>query len=160
MDKAQFKHIFDAYFDSIRSFIYYRTTDEDVASDLAQDVFMRIWEKRDSLMRDNIKSLLYKIAADMIVSHYRKSSVRLDYAKNMKVGEQSETPQDQVQFEELKSRYANALEEMTENHRTTFLMSREEDLKYSEIAQRLGVSVKAIEKRMSVALQILKKRLL
>lgn len=160
MDKIAFKHIFDLYFDSIRSYIYYRITDEDAASDLAQDVFMRVWEKRADLEADRIKALLYKMASDVTISHYRKNAVRTDYAQHMQLDEQDASPQEQAEFEELKEKYANVLAEMPEAQRITFLMSREEELKYSEIAERLGVSVKAVEKRMSAALQLLKLRLL
>jgi RNA polymerase sigma-70 factor (ECF subfamily) len=65
-----------------------------------------------------------------------------------------------AEFEEMKNRYSEALLLMPNVQRATFLMSREEDLKYHEIAQRLGVSVKTVEKRISGALQILKNKLL
>lgn len=161
MDKNAFKHIFDLYFDAIRSYIYYRCTDEDLASDIAQDVFMRVWEKRDNLDESNIKALLYKIAGDMTVSHFRKNAVHLDYSRYMAVEEVSSlTPQETLQFEELKRKYAQVLGEMNDLHRETFLMNREENLKYTEIAERMGISVKAVEKRMTNALQLLKSKLL
>lgn len=161
MDKNAFKHIFDLYFDAIRSYIYYRCTDEDLASDIAQDVFMRVWEKRDNLDESNIKALLYKIAGDMLVSHFRKNAVHLDYSRHMAVEEVSSlTPQETLQFEELKKKYTQALGEMNDIHRETFLMNREENLKYTEIAERMGISVKAVEKRMTNALQLLKSKLL
>lgn len=160
MTKAEFKDIFDTYFDSIRGFVYYRTTDEDGANDIAQDVFMRLWEKRDSLDGTNIKPLLYKMANDMVISHYRKQCVRLNFAKNISQHEASLSPHEELQFEELRERYALILEQMPVGQREVFLMNREESLKYSEIAERLGISVKAIEKRMSAALKFLKSKLL
>ena len=161
MDKNAFKHIFDLYFDAIRSYIYYRCTDESLASDIAQDTFMRVWEKCESLDESNIKALLYKIAGDMLVSHFRKNAVQLDYMRHMTIEEaQMLTPQEVLQFEELKRKYAQALEEMNPLQRATFLMNREENLKYKEIAERMGISVKAVEKRMSNALQFLKSKLL
>lgn len=160
MDKEQFRNIFDSYFDPIRSFIYYRTSDEMVADDIAQDVFMQLWERRHRLELTNVKSLLYKMASDMVVSHYRKQDVRLDFSRNMHSDDLSISPQEELQFEELSKRYANALQQMTEGVREVFLMSREESMKYQEIAERLGLSVKAVEKRMSQALQLLKSKLI
>lgn len=72
ISKAEFKQLFDKYFDTIRSFIFYRCGDRDAASDMAQDVFMKIWEKREQLDNLNLKPLLYKIANDMVISNYRK----------------------------------------------------------------------------------------
>lgn len=160
MDKTGFKNIFDSYFDAVRSYVYYRLADEDVASDITQDVFMRVWEKRETLDEKNIKPLLYKIASDMVVSRWRREAVRLDFSKNMTVTEKDLSPQELMLFDELKKRYSDTLAGMPESQRETFLMSREEGLKYREIAGRLGLSVKAVEKRMTAALKILKSKLL
>ncbi|MDH6341890.1 RNA polymerase sigma-70 factor (family 1) [Parabacteroides sp. PFB2-12] len=161
LTKPEFKDIFDLYFDPIRNYIYYRCADEDVASDIAQDVFMRVWEKRDVFDTKNIKALLYKIANDMVISDYRKSATRLDYAKDMVgTGIEPLSPQEMLQFEELKAVYSSALSEMGELQREAFLMSRNEELKYHEISDRLGISVKAVEKRITGALQFLKTKLL
>lgn len=161
MDKNAFKHIFDLYFDAIRSYIYYRCTDENLASDIAQDTFLRVWEKRGSLDESNIKALLYKISGDMLVSHFRRNAVQVDYTRHV-VAEDAQllTPQEILQFEELKGKYAQALCEMNPLQREVFLMNREENLKYQEIAERMGISVKAVEKRMTNALQFLKSKLL
>jgi RNA polymerase sigma-70 factor (ECF subfamily) len=160
LDKAGFKKVFDKYFDSIRGYIYYRTGDADVASDLAQDIFMKLWEKKERLDDDYIKGLLYKMASDIVISQYRKDVVKSNYRANMRIEGEVFSPQDMAEFEEMKNRYSEALLLMPNVQRATFLMSREEDLKYHEIAQRLGVSVKTVEKRISGALQILKNKLL
>lgn len=160
MNKEQFRHIFDAYFDSIRSYVYYRTSSEQTAEDIAQDVFMQLWERRERFDLQNIKALLYKMASDMVVSHYRRQDVRLDFVRNMTPDETSVSPQEQLQFEELAGKYAQVLEQMNDGQREVFLMSREESLKYYEIAERLGLSVKAVEKRMSQALLLLKTKLI
>jgi RNA polymerase sigma-70 factor (ECF subfamily) len=61
-----------------------------------------------------------------------------------------------MEFEQLKESYRSALEKMPENQRTVFLMSRVENLKYSEIAEMAGIGVKAVEKRMTKALDYLR----
>ncbi len=161
LNKAEFKQLFDKYFDTIRSFIFYRCGDTDAASDMAQDVFMKVWEKREQLDSFNIKSLLYKIANGMVISNYRKSSTRMDYENSMTIQNDSPlSPEEELNFEELTSTYAKALEKMPETQRVVFLMSRNDELKYHEIAGCLDISVKAVEKRMSAALQFLRTELL
>jgi RNA polymerase sigma-70 factor (ECF subfamily) len=64
-----------------------------------------------------------------------------------------------LEYKELARKYSEALTKMNENQRITFLMSRSEELKYQEIAERLNISVKAVEKRMSQALDYLRKEL-
>ncbi len=161
INKAEFKQLFDKYFDTIRSFIFYRCGDTDAASDMAQDVFMKIWEKREKLNSTDLKPLLYKMANDMVISNYRKSSTRMDYEKSITIQNDSPlSPEEELNFEELASTYAKALEKMPETQRVVFLMSRNDELKYHEIAGCLEISVKAVEKRMSAALQYLRTELL
>lgn len=161
LNKAEFKQIFDKYFDTIRSFIYYRCGDVDAASDMAQDVLMKIWEKREQLNALELKPLLYKIANDMIISSYRKNNSRVDYEQSMTTQEQSQlSPEEELNFQELSSMYAKALEQMPEIQRVVFLMNRNDEMKYHEIAECLQLSVKAVEKRMSGALQYLRAQLL
>ncbi len=160
MDKQEFKSLFDKYFDDIRQYVFYKTSDEDIANDVAQDVFMKVWEKRAVLHTDNIKALLYKLASDFVVDIYRKSDLKVDFCKNYKQEDENISPQENLQFEELKQRYADSLMEMDENQRETFLMNREGALTYPEIATRLEISVKTVEKRISAALKILKQNLL
>ncbi len=161
LSKAEFKQLFDNYFDTIRSCIFYRCGNIDMASDMAQDVFMKVWEKREQLSNHNLKSLLYKMANDMVISNYRKDTTRMDFEQSMTAFNDSPlSPEDELAFEELSSSYAKALEQMPETQRVVFLMSRNDELKYSEIAECLDIGVKAVEKRMSAALQYLRTELL
>lgn len=161
MNKERFKILFDTYFDPVRTYIFYRVSDEDVAQDLAQDVFMQVWHKKDRLKDQNLKALLYKMASDSVVSYYRRSQVELNFSKNMYMDDTDERmPDGGMEFRELVEKYNRALSRMNDDQRTVFLMSREESMKYSEIADRLQLSIKTIEKRMSAALKILKDNIL
>lgn len=157
MTKEEFKRLFNEYFDPLRGYIYYRCGDQEMAVDVAQETFMKIWEKQPGL--DNIKGLLYKIAGGLFVSKYRKSVSAQNYLKAVRLDFISRTPEDEILYNELKAGYEKALSGMNENQRIVFFMSRVDELKYSEIAERLGVSVKAVEKRMSKALKYLKHEL-
>ncbi len=158
IDKNEFKSMFDAYYESIRLYIYYKISDKEMADDMAQDVFMSVWEKRESLSLKNVKSLLYKMAAGHVVDYYRRNDVKADFTGWVRyTGESDEhvTPQEQAEYHEAMERYAGALNQMTDGQREVFMMSREEQLSYKEIAERLDISVKAVEKRMSGSLKVL-----
>jgi RNA polymerase sigma-70 factor (family 1) len=159
LTQEEFKELFDAHFDAIRNYVYYRSGNPDLATDIAQDTFMRLWEKKSLEKTDNIKSLLYKIAGDLFVSSYRRQKLAANFfiKQNHQSHNQEETPEDQLQYKELNQRYKTALRRMPEKQRTVFLMSRMDELKYHEIASNLGLSVKAVEKRMKNALAFLKK---
>lgn len=159
MTKEEFKILFDTYFDSVRSYLFYRGADKELATDLAQDVFMRIWEKEIIIESKGVLRLLYKIAGDMFISRYRRETLELNYKKALKFDDRDITPEDQLRYNELKENYVKALAQLSEKQRTVFLMARMEGLKYREIAERLNISVKAVEKRMSSALAYFKKAL-
>jgi RNA polymerase sigma-70 factor (ECF subfamily) len=173
MNIKEFKDIYDAHFDAIRSFVFYRCGDTELASDVAQDVFMRVWEKRSSWNGNNLKPLLYKMASDCYVSYYRKELCRMNFERSMVSANQAtpafddgsteydaRTPEDEMLFNELTATYAKALEQMPEKQRTIYLMNREDGMKYADIADSLQVSVKTVEKYISAALRLLRTKLL
>lgn len=127
-----------------------------MATDIAQDTFLRIWEKQMMVDPKTVKGLLLKIAGDLFISQYRRDQVAFNFFNTFQPANKSTTPEDELNFQELKKAYEKALESMPEKQRTVFLMNRIDELKYKEIADRLELSVKAIEKRMSQALEHLK----
>ena len=159
MTKEQFKNLFDLYFDDIRSYLYYRCGDTTVSTDLAQDTFMRIWEKQMDLLPGKDTGLLYKIASDLFVSHTRRERLRKEAPREIRFGQRDSTPEDEISYKELQDKYEKTLMRLPENQRIAFLMSRTEELTYPEIAARLSISVKAVEKRVSGALSRLRKEL-
>lgn len=159
LKKEDFKLLFDSYFEDVRRYIFYRSGDEDLATDVAQDTFMKIWEKRDNIDTKKVKGLLFKIANDLFISAYRKKKVAFNFFNNFEPNEKGLTPEDNLNYNELKRAYESALKSMPEKQRVVFLMNRVDEFKYKEIAEKLNLSVKAIEKRMSLALEHLRKEL-
>ena len=157
MKQDVFKVFFELYFDPLRSFIYYHCGDTDLATDIAQEVFIKVWEKQFDIQDPKIKGLLFKMAREMYISKYRRNKVARKYLESIRFNYEETYPVDtQIEFDELQQRYENALAKLPVTQREVFLMSRNEKLKYSEIAERLGISVKAVEKRMSAALAYLR----
>lgn len=161
LSKEEFKDVYDVYFDAIRSFVFYRCGDLETASDIAQDVFMQIWEKRSFLDGRNLKRLLYKMAMDCYISNYRKNRSRMNFEQSMvAAADTALSPDDELSYNELAASYAQELEQMPAKRRSVFLMHREDGMKYAEIADSLHISVKAVEKHISGALRLLRTKLL
>lgn len=160
MTRTFFKDIFDNHFDAVRNYIYYRSGDAELATDIAQETFMKIWEKQvDFDNSNNVKGLLFKIAGNLFISTYRKQKVITNFRLNLTPNIEQQSPEDNIQFLELKNNYEIALGRLTEKQRAVFLMSRMDNMKYHEIATTIGISVKAVEKRMKYALSFLKNEL-
>ena len=121
---------------------------------------MKLWQKDLDFEEPGTKSLLYKMASDAFISHYRKTQVATKYEQTMELKVESNDSQKQLEYEELHGQYLNALSTMNEKQREVFLMNRTEEMTYKEIAERLNLSVKAVEKRMSQAIGFLREKLI
>jgi RNA polymerase sigma-70 factor (ECF subfamily) len=120
---------------------------------------MKIWEKNLEYNENQIKGLLYKISKELWISQYRKLDSARKFELNLTYEDERITPEDLLEYDELRVKYEEVLSILPENQREVFLMSRMEDLTYKEIADRLDIGVKAVEKRMSLALRTLRKEL-
>lgn len=160
-DKASwFKSVFDEYYDSIRRFLYFRCGDVDLSEDIAQEVFIKLWDVRDTIREESTLSLLYTIAANLLKNHHKHQKVVLNFQKNTTKSDVNVEEADHpMREQEMKERLERVLSDMPEKCRIPFLMNRIEELTYSEIAQRLDLSVKAVEKRMKEALDFVRNKL-
>ncbi len=156
MTREEFKQLFDQHFAQVRSYVFFRSGNTELATDIAQETFLKIWEKQNRLSTEGIKGLLFKIANDLFVSYYRKEKRSFEFFNHYEINGFSNSPEEEMVFEQLKESYRLALDKMPEKQRTVFLMSRVENLTYNEIAEMVGVSVKAVEKRMKLALDYLR----
>lgn len=159
MNQIAFRQLFDQHFERVRNYIFYRCGDPELATDITQDTFMKIWEKKLKPDRGKEKALLFKIAGDIFISEYRRKQTALKFAENAKKEQANPSVDHEIDNNELRARYEKALSQMKENQRIVFLMSRNDGLKYKEIAEHLDIGVKAVEKRMSEALDYLKAQL-
>jgi len=162
LTREEFKQTFDNHFESVRNYVYYRSGDKELASDVAQDTFMRYWEKMSDQVNGtgNVKGLLFKIAGDIFISDYRKKKVAMKYPALINMEEFSHSPEEQLTYKEMLIAYENALANLPEKQRVVFLLNRMDGLKYHEIAMNLGLSVKAVEKRMKNALAFLRQAII
>jgi RNA polymerase sigma-70 factor (ECF subfamily) len=159
LNQQAFQQLFDRYFERVRNYIFYRCGDPELATDITQDTFMRIWEKRLKPEKGKEKALLFKIAGDIFISDYRRKQTALKFAEVARQEHDNPSADHEIDYKELKANYEKTLSAMNEKQRVVFLMSRYDGLKYKEIADHLDISVKAVEKRMNQALDYLKKHL-
>jgi RNA polymerase sigma-70 factor (family 1) len=159
MEIKEFKALFDQYYDPIRNFLYYKCGDADLAEDLCQDAFMKLWDKRDDVKSETVKSYLYTIANNMLLNKIRHDKVVINFAEKQKNQQEEQSPQYYLEEKEFKEKLDKVIGAMPEKQREVFLMNRIEEMTYQEIADRLSLSVKAIEKRMHGALNHLRNHL-
>jgi len=159
MELIEFKHVFDRHYDAVKNFLYYKLGDIDLAEDLVQEVFLKTWEKRDTIKMATVQNLLYTIANHLAINHFKSARTRFEFKLKDQPHTTRESPEYLMEKDEFAAKLEEAIGGLPEKQRVVFLMNRIDELTYNEIAERLEISVKAVEKRMHEALEYLLKRI-
>jgi RNA polymerase sigma-70 factor (ECF subfamily) len=136
--------------------------DDELAEEIVQNVFCRIWEKRSQLKTDgSLKSYLYRSVHNESLNYIKqqKNRANLQVYYGGKNEETSAQASEKVMVTELETHIQQALNELPEQCRTIFQLSRFEQLKYQQIADQLNLSIKTVENQMGKALKILRVKL-
>ena len=80
IDRSQFEYIFRSHYETIRNYIYYKSGRIEEAEDIAQEAFMKIWEKRETIIQSTVKPLLYNIAGNIFLNRQQHRKIRLRFA--------------------------------------------------------------------------------
>ncbi|WP_420604296.1 RNA polymerase sigma factor [Flagellimonas sp.] len=157
-EEQVFSSIFKANSKTVFNYIYYKFGNEEKAHDAVQEAFVKLWENCAKVMPEKAKSYLYTVANNLYLNVIKAEKVRLKYAKpTLEIS--NESPEFLLEEKEYQQKLDKALNNLPENQRTTFLLNRIDGKKYAEIAEMEGVSVKAIEKRMHLALKALREQI-
>lgn len=155
----EYEEAFDLYYTSIRNFLYFKTSQAELAEDVAQDAFVKLWETRDRIDKSSIKAYLYTIANNLAINQLKRDQLKYKFLNLQVERRENQTPEYLMEMQEFDQKLQDSLAKIPEGAREVFLMNRIEGMKYREIAERLGLSMKAIEKRMSRALAILREEI-
>ncbi len=173
-DTAAFHQLFDRYKTRILNLSYRFVRNAAAAEDIAQDVLIKIYEKKVGY-RANAKfsTWVYRVTANASLDHLRKkkffgfsldqpvNSAEEDFrpASDLVSDRGSSTPSEDLERKELKIMVEKALQGLPENLRFPILLSQFEEKSYQEIAQILEISVKAVERRIYHAKEALRGKL-
>ncbi|UJH66611.1 RNA polymerase sigma factor [Allomuricauda sp. SCSIO 65647] len=163
MDNVCEEHVFSSVFKAnsktVFNYIYYKFGNEEKAHDAVQEAFVKLWENCAKVTPEKAKSYLYTVANNLYLNVIKAEKVRLKYADQHSKSISNESPEYVLEEKQFKKKLDDALNSLPENQRTTFLLNRIDGKKYAEIAEMEGVSVKAIEKRMHLALKALREQI-
>jgi RNA polymerase sigma-70 factor, ECF subfamily len=133
-------------------------SDLDEAKGLVHEAFIAMWEKFETLPADaNFRSYLYTAVRNRSLNHIRdkKKQVMIDQVPEQMLSVEN----DHLIAKELELEIEMAIQSLPEKCRIVFELNRLEGLKYSQIAEKMAISVKTVEAHMSKALGILRERL-
>jgi len=158
-EEQLFSSIFKTNSKTIFNYIYYKFGNEEKAHDAVQEAFVKLWENCAKVSPEKAKSYLYTVANNLYLNVIKAEKIRLKHADKHAVHSTNESPEFLMEEQQFQKKLDDALNALPENQRTTFLLNRIDGKKYAEIAAMEGVSVKAIEKRMHLALKTLRERI-
>ncbi len=161
-DKVIFEKIFREYFVALTYYALKLVNDHDTAKDIVHQVFINIWEKRNTISLDRpLRAYLYTAVHNRSLNHLRdRSRFNNENAGDTDMPDQLiATDDDKLESEETEARISAAISNLPEKCAEVFRLSRFGEKKYSEIAEVLNISVKTVEAQMSKALRILREEL-
>ncbi len=163
LDKRAFEELFRSFFPSLVLFAQKYLPDQDTAKEIVHNVFINLWEKRQQVDTSSpLKSYLFTSVHNRCLNYIRDQK-KFDKDENRFQRLDSAEFSDGVDLleeQELEQQIYDALQALPEKCREIFMMNRFEGLKYAEIAEKLGISVKTVESQMSKALKILREKLI
>lgn len=158
-DAAALQELFKVHYSGLCRTLYRLVSDAHLAQDLAQNVFIRLWEKRMEIdVHTSWGAYLNQMAVREGLGHLRKVH-RIDVREDLPEQAAPQSADEQALHGDLSDHYRLALQSLPPQCRTVFQLSRQEGLTYPDIAKEMGISVKTVENQMGKALRIMRDRL-
>ncbi|MCI1648232.1 MAG: RNA polymerase sigma-70 factor [Bacteroides sp.] len=157
IDIKSFRQYYDLYYEPLSRFLNLYTQDKAIIEDILQEVFMKLWEGRDVIEVDYMKTYLFRAAKNRVLNYLRDEQNRhylLEKWFEQQLDERSH--KDCFNMEVFTEKLSNAVNALPAKCREIFLLSRYEHLSYQQIADKLSISVKTVEAQMGSALKRIK----
>jgi len=162
LELTSFKSLFKSHFNSLCAFAVSFVHDEDTAKDIVHQTFIKLWEKRDTIdMEKRVKSYLFSTVHNLCLNYIRdnKKFIKNEFEAETYTHPGQLNDQDVMEKAELNARINRAIDSLPEKCREVFIMNRFDEMKYQEIADKTGISIKTVEAHISKALKILREQL-
>ena len=156
-EEQTFSEVFRSYSNTLYNYLFYKSGNATLSQDLMQEAFTRLWKNCARVVFHTAEGYVFKIANNLLLNEYEHQKVVLRHQQAQPAKEATkESPEFILEEKELKEALENAIAALPEKQRVVFLMSRIDKKTYQEIADLLGISRQAVEKRMYKALDTLR----
>lgn len=148
---TQFEAIYHSHFNAMCNLANRIVKDRDAAKDIVQELFVKLWRSPDDLsLILNAKAYLYKATANAAINYLAKArrTVSIEQVK----ASPAVNPDETISLKALEKKIIEVLDDLPPKCRAIFMLSRFEGMRYREIADHLGISVKTVENQMGIAL--------
>ncbi len=161
-EKEAFRELFNRYAPRIFKFAFSYLKNKDDAKELIQNVFLKIWEKRDLIdPKQNIKAFIFTITVNMIYDFIRRRNIEHAFHTYTRLNqtENENQPWDSIVYNEMHQTLSNLVTHLPKQQQEIFNLSKMEGLTNNEIAQKMGLSKRTVENHLYHAVSYLKHNL-
>mgnify|MGYP001767654812 CR=1 FL=1 len=160
-DKKSFETLFRAYYAPLCQFSHKYVYDKDDCEEIVQGFFLKLWDKREELdINLSVKNYLFSSIRNRCLNHIKHEKIKLEYQSEILKNPEGQIDTTNFIMEvDLIDRIDQSIAALPARRREIFILSREHGLKYREIADRLGISIKTVETQMGQALKELRENL-
>jgi RNA polymerase sigma-70 factor (ECF subfamily) len=156
-DAEVFRQVFDTCYENLCRYAFTILKEFDQAEDVVQSILMKLWERREDLdIKTSVRSYLFRAVYNQCINQLEHAAIKKKYDVSNQTRDEQ---QPDVFPTELEDTIRKAIDTLPQQCRTIFIMSRYEELKYSEIAEKLDISVNTIQNQICKALKILREEL-
>lgn len=161
-DQMVIEHLFSIYFPRLNDFARKVVQDDVISQDIVQEVFVKVWEKRAVIENINMEAFLYRLVRNRCIDyikHLRVVNKRMHeiqlsskYEELYRIDFVGNEPYVMIE-QELKQKIELTIQRLPERCREVFILSRMNNLKNKEIAEKLNINIKNVERHLSRALK-------
>ena len=155
-EEDAFGELYDAYFEKIYRFVFFRVSHKEVAEDLTEEVFIKAWQKITTVKAESFGGWLYQIAKNRIIDHYRQEKSTVDLLEVENILESSDDLNHEVNQLMNQELFMELLKQLTPEQQIIIKLKFIEDLENPEIAELVAKSegsIRVIQHRAIQKLQ-------
>lgn len=160
-NEKAFETLFHRYYGHLCGFASNLIRDDAAAEEIVQDFFVKLWEKRNQLIIEtSVKNYLFRSVKNLCLNFIQHNKTKLRYTNSvLSDAKADQSVEDNFSEIDLAEKIEESILSLPEKRREIFRLSREEGLKYREIAEKLSISIKTVETQMSLAIKTLRDKL-
>jgi RNA polymerase sigma-70 factor (ECF subfamily) len=158
-NQGVFEMVFKYYYSGLVIYADQIIKNIPVSEDIVQSVFLKLWETRESLEIRSFRSYFIQCVKNRCIDYLRSSAVKNKFSQEFIDASHNEIQEDLWTLMELDELINQAIDKLPPRCREIFLMSRNENLKIAEIAEKLRLSARTVETQISKALKVLRTEL-
>ena len=161
--REAFTMLYNLYADRLYSFALVQTKSKQMAEDVVQDTFLKLWNNRTNLnCYGNVQALVFTMARNLIIDAFRRQVANIDIDAYFKLHEalpSTASPEESLYFNETKEHLEQANAKLSNKECKIYEMSREQDMPIKKIAQTLNLSPQTVKNYLTSTLKVFRSQL-